>query len=130
MNDFPDARDDPGQRRGARGVLCRQSGAPGGAVHGWPEHAYSWRHQVAPLAAAGYHVIVPNQRGYGASSRPEAVTDYDIQHLCGDLTALLDHFGYERAVFVGHDWGAIVVWNLAMLHPQRVRRVINLSCRS
>ncbi len=95
--------------------------------HGWPELAYSWRYQVPALAAAGYHVIVPNQRGYGRSSRPEAVTDYDIHHLCGDLTALLDHFGYDDAVFIGHDWGAIVVWNLAMLHPERVRGVINLS---
>ncbi|MEQ8859506.1 MAG: alpha/beta hydrolase [Pseudomonadales bacterium] len=108
------------------------AGAPGRAeplvlCHGWPEHAYSWRHQIPALAAAGYHVIVPNQRGYGRSSRPEAVTDYDIVHLCGDLCALLDHFGYQDATFVGHDWGAIVVWNLAMLHPHRVRGVINLS---
>lgn len=95
--------------------------------HGWPELAYSWRHQIAPLVEAGYHVIAPNQRGYGRSSRPEAVTDYDIDHLCGDLTALLDHYGYDDAVFVGHDWGAIVVWSLAMLAPQRVRAVANLS---
>ncbi len=108
------------------------AGQPGGAgplvlCQGWPEHAYSWRHQIPALAAAGYHVIVPNQRGYGRSSRPEAVTDYDIEHLCGDLVALLDHFGYRRATFIGHDWGAIVVWNLAMLHPQRVEAVANLS---
>ena len=69
----------------------------------------------------------PNQRGYGHSSKPSAVTDYDIEHLCGDLTGLLDHYGYEDAVFIGHDWGAIVVWNLALLHPQRVAGVINLS---
>jgi pimeloyl-ACP methyl ester carboxylesterase len=108
-----------GHRDGGAGpiVLC----------HGWPEHAYSWRHQIPVLVEAGYHVIVPNQRGYGSSSRPEAVTDYDIHHLCGDLVGLLDHFGYRDAVFVGHDWGAIVVWNLAMLHPDRVRAVINLS---
>jgi pimeloyl-ACP methyl ester carboxylesterase len=104
---------------GARGpmVLC----------HGFPELAYSWRHQIPVLTAAGYHVIAPNQRGYGRSSRPEAVTDYDITHLTGDLTALLDHFGYDDAVFVGHDWGAIVVWSLAMLHRERVRALINLS---
>ena len=95
--------------------------------HGWPEHAYSWRYQLEPLAAAGYHVIIPNQRGYGASSRPEAVPDYDIHALTADLTGLLDHFGYDDAVFVGHDWGAIVVWNLAMLHPTRAAAVINLS---
>lgn len=95
--------------------------------HGWPEHAFSWRHQIPALAAAGYHVIVPNQRGYGNSSRPSEVTDYDIEHLTGDLTALLDHYGYEDATFVGHDWGAMVVWGLTLLHPNRVKRLINLS---
>ena len=106
-----------GPRDGRPIVLC----------HGWPEHAFSWRHQVPVLAEAGYHVMVPNQRGYGRSSRPEAVEDYDIVHLTGDLVALLDHFGHQDALFVGHDWGAIVVWNLAMLHPDRVAGVINLS---
>jgi pimeloyl-ACP methyl ester carboxylesterase len=95
--------------------------------HGWPEHAFSWRHQVPALAAAGYHVIVPNQRGYGNSSRPTEITDYDIEHLSGDLTALLDHYGYEDATFVGHDWGAFVVWGLTLLHPNRVNKVIALS---
>ena len=95
--------------------------------HGWPEHAFSWRHQISALVAAGYHVIVPNQRGYGNSSRPSKVTDYDIAHLSGDLTVLLDHYGYEDAIFVGHDWGAMVVWGLTLLHPNRVKRLINLS---
>lgn len=105
------------ENRGKLIVLC----------HGWPEHAYSWRHQVPALVAAGYHVIVPNQRGYGNSSRPASVTDYDIEHLTGDLVALLDHYGYDDATFVGHDWGAFVVWGLTLLHPDRVNRVINLS---
>jgi pimeloyl-ACP methyl ester carboxylesterase len=95
--------------------------------HGWPEHAHSWRHQVPALVAAGYHVIVPNQRGYGNSSRPSNVTDYDIAHLTGDLAALLDHFGYEQAIFVGHDWGANIVWSMALLHPGRVKQIINLA---
>lgn len=95
--------------------------------HGWPEHAYSWRHQMPALAAAGYHVIAPNQRGYGNSSRPVDVTAYDLEYLTGDLVALLDHFGYDDAAFVGHDWGANIVWGLAQLHPNRVSRVINLS---
>jgi len=95
--------------------------------HGWPEHAFTWRHQVPALVAAGYHVIVPNQRGYGNSSRPADVTDYDIEHLTGDLVGLLDHYGYQDATFVGHDWGAMVVWGLALLHPSRVDKVINLS---
>jgi pimeloyl-ACP methyl ester carboxylesterase len=82
---------------------------------------------VPALVAAGYHVIVPNQRGYGNSSRPADVTAYDIEHLTGDLVALLDHYGYAQATFVGHDWGAMVVWGLALLHPDRVSRLINLS---
>lgn len=102
-------------------------GEPIVLCHGWPELAFSWRHQVPALAAAGYHVIAPNQRGYGNSSRPTEVTDYDIEHLSGDLVALLDHYGYEDAAFVGHDWGAMVVWGLALLHPHRVNKVINLS---
>ena len=105
------------QNKGKPIVLC----------HGWPEHAFTWRYQMPALAAAGYHVIVPNQRGYGNSSRPTEVTDYDIEHLSGDLVALLDHYGYEDATFVGHDWGAFVVWGLTLLHPDRVDKVINLA---
>ena len=108
-------------------VFSAGHGTPLVLCHGWPEHAYSWRFQIQPLVDAGYHVIVPNQRGYGNSSQPEAVTDYDIEHLTGDLIGLLDHFGYERAGFIGHDWGAIIVWNLAMMHRQRVSAVANLS---
>lgn len=103
------------------------AGNPIVLCHGWPELALTWRHQVPALVAAGYHVIVPNQRGYGNSSRPTEVTDYDIAHLSGDLTALLDHYGYKDATFVGHDWGAAVVWGLTLLHPDRVKRVIALS---
>lgn len=105
------------ENRGRLLVLC----------HGFPELAYSWRHQIPALVAAGYHVIAPNQRGYGGSSRPAAVTDYDIAHLTGDLVGLLDHYAYDDATFVGHDWGAMVVWGLAVLHPQRVDKVVALS---
>lgn len=103
------------------------SGKPIVLCHGWPEHAFSWRYQLAALVTAGYHVIVPNQRGYGNSSCPTDVSAYDIQHLSGDLIALLDHYGYADATFVGHDWGAMVVWGLTLLHPTRVNNVINLS---
>lgn len=103
------------------------AGKPIVLCHGWPEHAFSWRHQMPALAAAGFHVIVPNQRGYGNSSRPADVTAYGIDQLSADLVALLDHYGYEDAVFVGHDWGAMVVWGLTLLHPHRVDKVINLS---
>lgn len=105
----------------------QNAGKPIVLCHGWPEHAFSWRFQMDALAAAGYHVIVPNQRGYGNSSRPTEVTAYDIEHLSGDLVALLDHYGYDDAAFVGHDWGAMVVWGLTLLHPSRVNKVINLS---
>jgi pimeloyl-ACP methyl ester carboxylesterase len=108
-------------------VFQQGEGRPVVLCHGWPELAYSWRHQIAPLASAGYHVIAPNQRGYGRSTQPPNVTDYDVASLCGDLVGLLDHYGYDNAIFAGHDWGAIVVWNLAMLHPERVAGVINLS---
>ncbi|MDX1738701.1 MAG: alpha/beta hydrolase, partial [Alphaproteobacteria bacterium] len=95
--------------------------------HGWPEHAFSWRYQINALADAGYHVIVPNQRGYGNSSSPNDVSAYDINNLTSDLTAILDHYGYENTIFVGHDWGAMVVWSLALLHPSRVSRIINMA---
>ncbi len=105
----------------------QNAGKPIVLCHGFPEHAFSWRHQVSSLVAAGYHVIIPNQRGYGNSSCPTEVTEYDIEHLTGDLVALLDYFGYEDATFVGHDWGANVVWNLALMHPKRVNKLINLA---
>lgn len=95
--------------------------------HGFPEHAYSWRFQIPALVKAGFHVIVPNQRGYGNSSRPENVEAYDIIKLCEDMVSLLDYFQYDSAVFMGHDWGANVVWNLALLHPKCVTKVINLA---
>lgn len=105
----------------------QNSGKPIVLCHGFPELAFSWRYQIPVLAAAGYHVIVPNQRGYGNSSCPTEVTDYDINHLTGDLIALLDYYGYKDATFVGHDWGANVVWSLALLYPERVNKVINLA---
>ena len=108
-------------------VFSAGRGRPLMLCHGWPEHAFSWRHQIQPLVDAGYHVIAPNQRGYGHSTKPDAVSDYDIAHLTGDLAGLLDHFGYDDALFVGHDWGAIVVWNMAMMQRERVSGVVNLS---
>ncbi|EHB57722.1 Soluble epoxide hydrolase [Mycolicibacterium rhodesiae JS60] len=99
-------------------------------AHGFPELAYSWRHQIPVLAQAGYHVLAPDQRGYGGSSAPDAVAAYDIHALTGDLVGLLDSDvggGAEQAVFIGHDWGAMVVWHTALLHPARVRAVAGLS---
>ncbi len=95
--------------------------------HGFPELAFSWRRQLPALAAAGYRVIAPDMRGYGHSSAPAEIEAYDIVSLCGDLTGLLDALEEERGIFVGHDWGAIVVWNLSLLAPERVRAVAGLS---
>ena len=96
-------------------------------AHGFPELAYSWRHQIPALAEAGYHVLAPDQRGYGASSRPDAIEAYNIHELTADIVGLLDDVGAERAVWVGHDWGASVVWNAPLLHPDRVAAVAALS---
>lgn len=96
-------------------------------AHGFPELAYSWRHQIPVLAAAGYRVVAPDQRGYGGSSRPAAVEDYDITALTGDLIGLLDAHGADRAALVGHDWGAVVAWSTPLLHPDRVAAVAGLS---
>jgi pimeloyl-ACP methyl ester carboxylesterase len=106
-----------GPRRGPPIVLC----------HGFPELAYSWRYQIAALAQAGHWVIAPDQRGYGLTKGPEAVEAYDMAHLTGDLVGLLDHLGVEKAIFVGHDWGGIVVWQLPLLHPDRVAGIIGLN---
>jgi pimeloyl-ACP methyl ester carboxylesterase len=95
--------------------------------HGFPELGFSWRHQVFALAEAGYRVLVPDMRGYGASSRPADAERYDSLTLAADLVGLLDHFDAERAVFIGHDWGAATVWNVALAHPDRVRAVAGLS---
>jgi pimeloyl-ACP methyl ester carboxylesterase len=95
--------------------------------HGWPEIAFSWRHQIKALSEAGIRVIAPDQRGYGATSRPEAVEDYDLEHLTGDLVALLDHLKIEKAIFVGHDWGGFVVWHMPMRHPTRVAGVVGVN---
>jgi pimeloyl-ACP methyl ester carboxylesterase len=96
-------------------------------AHGFPESSWSWRHQLPALAAAGWHVIAPDQRGYGHSSRPDTVEAYGSQHLSADLIALLDETGQEQAVFVGHDWGALVLWDLVRLHPDRVRAAVGVS---
>ena len=103
--------------RGPAVVLC----------HGFPELAYSWRHQIGALADAGYRAIVPDQRGYGESSRPAEVEAYGLGSLCQDLVELLDALDVERAVFVGHDWGGFVAWAMPVLHPERTAGVIGVN---
>jgi pimeloyl-ACP methyl ester carboxylesterase len=106
-----------GPRGGTPIVLC----------HGFPELAFSWRHQIKALADAGRWVIAPDQRGYGLTPGPEAVADYDMEHLTGDLVGLLDHLGVEKSIFCGHDWGGFVVWQAPLMHPDRVAGVIGLN---
>ena len=96
-------------------------------AHGFPELAFSWRHQIPVLAAAGYHVLAPDQRGYGASSAPPQVSDYDVVQLTGDVVGLLDDVGAQTAVVVGHDWGSVVATTLPLLHPDRVSACVTLS---
>jgi pimeloyl-ACP methyl ester carboxylesterase len=112
-------------------LACYEAGPADGPVvvlcHGFPELGFSWRNQVPALAAAGYRVLAPDQRGYGDSDRPPNINDYDIFHLTGDLVGLLDAMGVERAIFVGHDWGGLVVWQLALLHAARVAGVVGVN---
>jgi pimeloyl-ACP methyl ester carboxylesterase len=96
-------------------------------AHGFPELAYSWRHQIPALAEAGYHVLVPDQRGYGGSSKPGDVDSYNVAELSADIVGLLDDVGAERAVIVGHDFGSVVAWGAPLLHPDRFAGVVGLS---
>ncbi len=96
-------------------------------LHGWPESWYSWRHQFEPLADAGFHVVAPDQRGFGASECPQRIEAYSLLHMVGDAVGLIGALGGEPAVVVGHDWGAPVAWHTALLRPDLVRGVVGLS---
>jgi pimeloyl-ACP methyl ester carboxylesterase len=106
------------------------AGTPGATpvifVHGWPELAISWRHQLPAMAALGFHAVAPDMRGYGRSSIYATHADYALEHSVRDMVELLDHLGAERAVWVGHDWGAAVVWAIASHFPERCHGVANL----
>jgi pimeloyl-ACP methyl ester carboxylesterase len=95
--------------------------------HGFPESWYSWRHQIVALAAAGFHAVAPDMRGYGQTDRPESIDAYTLLHLVGDMVGVLDALGSETAVIVGHDWGAPVAWHAALMRPDRFRAVVGLS---
>ena len=96
-------------------------------AHGFPESWYSWRHQIGALAAAGFHVVAPDMRGYGKSDAPQAIDEYTILHLVGDMVGILDALGAPTAVIVGHDWGAGVAWQAALARPDRFRAIAALS---
>jgi microsomal epoxide hydrolase len=128
---LPDGRSEPGIRLSlheadAKGSTSRSRPAIV-LSHGFPELAFSWRHQFPALVEAGFRVLAPDQRGYGASDAPEPTLAYDIHHLCGDLVGLLDALEIEKAVFVGHDWGGLVVWSLPALHPSRVAGIVGVN---
>ena len=95
--------------------------------HGWPESWYSWRHQLAALAAAGYRAVAPDMRGYGGTDAPPQVEQYTMLHLVGDMVDLVKALGEQQAVIVGHDWGAPVAWTSALLRPDLFRAVAGMS---
>jgi epoxide hydrolase 4 len=96
-------------------------------LHGFPEFWYGWRRQIEPLAAAGFRVIVPDQRGYNLSSKPSGVAAYALTELVSDVIALADQLGQQRIFLVGHDWGAAVAWSTALLHPRRIAKLVVLN---
>ncbi len=95
--------------------------------HGWPESWYSWRHQLPALAAAGFHAVAPDLRGFGASEAPAPVDSYSLLHHVGDMAALVEALGADRAAIVGHDWGAPIAWTAALLRPDLFPAVAGLS---
>jgi epoxide hydrolase 4 len=96
-------------------------------LHGFPEFWYAWRHQIPALAAAGFHVVAPDMRGYNLSEKPPGVAAYAVDVLVEDVRALIGHFGAERATVVGHDWGGGVAWGVAMNRPEVVKNLIVLN---
>jgi pimeloyl-ACP methyl ester carboxylesterase len=96
-------------------------------VHGWPESWYSWRHQIPALAESGYRVAALDVRGYGGSDKPQAIEAYAIKEMCADIAGLVTALGESRAILIGHDWGAPIVWNTALFHTEKVRAVVGLS---
>lgn len=96
-------------------------------LHGFPEFWWGWRHQIEPLAAQGYHVIVPDMRGYNTSDIPEGIDAYRLETLTADVLALADSYGAERFRLVGHDWGGVIAWDLAASHPGRLERLVVIN---
>jgi pimeloyl-ACP methyl ester carboxylesterase len=95
--------------------------------HGWPELSYSWRHQIPAIAAAGFHVVAPDMRGFGRTSAPADIDSYSIFDTVGDMVALVAALGEKQAVIVGHDWGAPVAWHAALFRPDVFTAVAGLS---
>jgi pimeloyl-ACP methyl ester carboxylesterase len=96
-------------------------------LHGFPELWYSWRHQLPALAAAGFHAIAPDVRGYGRTDAPQPIEAYSMRNMTADAVGILDALGADKAVVVGHDWGAPIAWHCALLYPDRFRAVVAMS---
>ncbi len=103
-----------------------EKGTPIIFVHGWPELSLSWRHQLAAFGALGFRCIAPDLRGYGRSSIYREHSDYALEPIVGDMLALADGLGIDRAIWVGHDWGSPVVWSMASHHPDRCHGAVSL----
>ena len=103
------------------------SGFPVVFCHGWPELWYSWRHQIAALADAGFRAIAPDMRGYGGTDAPADPAEYTMKTLSADMVGLLDALDIDKAVFVGHDWGGAVIWQMGLRYPERVERLVGLN---
>ncbi|WP_339083086.1 alpha/beta hydrolase [Pseudomonas sp. TMP9] len=103
------------------------AGRPVWLLHGFPECWHSWRQQIAPLAAAGYRVLIPEMRGYGQSSAPGDPAAYDVITICADIQAAMEQLGQHQVCVVGHDWGAPIAWHLALLEPLRVKAVVGMA---
>ncbi|WP_165226982.1 alpha/beta fold hydrolase [Aquisphaera insulae] len=104
-----------------------EDGPPVVLLHGFPEYWYGWNRQIGPLAAAGFRVIVPDQRGYNTSDKPVRIADYALDRLADDVAGLIETAGMERAALVGHDWGGVVAWWVAARHSGRVERLVVLN---
>ena len=103
------------------------NGTPIILLHGFPEFHYGWKNQIPALAAAGFRVIVPDQRGYNLSNKPKGISAYDVDVLAKDIVGLFDHFGIQKARLAGHDWGAVVAWTIAINYPDRLEKMAILN---
>lgn len=131
MADFPEA--EMIDANGIRLAVHRAGPIPGEGratllfLHGFPELAYSWRKQFPAMAAAGYSVLAPDLRGYGASDKPLGQPAYEMREIVADIKGLLDHYGVERVIVVGHDWGSLICWSLPFYMPERLLGIANLN---
>lgn len=102
-------------------------GKPVFLLHGWPEFWYEWRHQIQPLTEAGYRLWIPDQRGYNTSDKPPAIKDYQVDLLVQDILGLMDQTRQEKCLLVGHDWGGMIAWRIAMQYPERLEKLVIIN---